>query len=188
MRRVGNLPFVDVFLLLLITTLALINPPKENGKITPQAEMIISMEWHAESPDDVDLWIMAPDRQVIGFPFKDAGHTILHRDDLGWANDAVRFEGEEFIINQNIEVADLVKTLDGTYVVTAKLFSDRDGNGQIVTIDLVVLQPYHKAIEVTINLPAAKSEITAFTFEVKEGKIVAVDTSANIKLSTVGRP
>ena len=182
-RRIGLMAFVDVFLLLLITTLALINPPQEDGKITPRSEAMLTMEWSDKQRSDIDIWVRAPDGTKVYFAKKDGTHTILHRDDLGYANDTFRDRlGQQVEIAQNIEVVDLVKLIDGEYIVSAHSFSYRDKEPVDVEIRLINIDPFYTAAKETHTFTTGNQEITYFTFIVKDSKILKVNTDTTVRI------
>lgn len=181
-RRIGMLPFVDVFLLLLIVVLALVNPPHEDGKITPKAKAMLTMEWHEDNTSDVDVWIRSPNGGIVNFISKDHGHMILKRDDLGHSNDKYKNNGDIIQIKQNIEVVDFVDLLDGTYVVNAHMYNLRDNGPTEVQIKLIQLEPFATAADETFVFITNKSENTFFTFTVKDNKIIDLDTEADVRL------
>ena len=83
-RKYNNIiPFLDVLLILLIVAMALINPIKEDAKITPRADAMLQVEWDSEINADVDTWIRLPNNEVISFVYRDAKIAVLRRDDLG---------------------------------------------------------------------------------------------------------
>ena len=181
-RRIGYLPFVDVFLLLLIVVLALINPPQEDGKITPKAEGMLTVEWDDKQKSDIDTWILAPNGDKLSFTRKDHGHMILHRDDLGISNDSIRFGSEDIVIEQNIEVVDFVKFLDGEYIVNIHDYRHRDNGPVSVTVKLIVLEPFGTYAVETKEFENTRQEKTFFSFTVKDGKIVDVNKDTRAKL------
>ena len=185
-RKIGNLFFVDTFLLLLITTLALINPPQQDGVITPKAEAMLTVEWSDKQRSDVDTWIVAPNGDKLWFASKDHGHMILHRDDLGSFNDKYRKGANEIQINQNIEVADFVKLLDGQYIVSVHMYGYRDKEPVPVTVNLLFLEPFATVARAEHTFTANKQEIPFFSFTVKDGKIINVNYDIKAKLVNVG--
>ena len=182
-RKIGNLFFVDTFLLLLITVLALINPPMEDGKITPKAEGMLTVEWSDKEKSDIDTWILAPNGDKLWFGAKDHGHMILHRDDLGITNDKIRFGTNELQIEQNIEVVDFVKFLDGEYIVNIQDYRHRDKEPVSVEVKLIILEPFATIAYETTEFEFTGQEKTLFSFTVEEGVVVKVNTNARAKLT-----
>ena len=178
------LPFVDVFLLLLITVLALINPPQEDGKITPRSEAMLTMEWDDKQKSDIDVWVLTPDGNKVYFVQKDAGHTVLHRDDLGISNDKyINERGETVYIEQNIEVLDFVTLIDGEYLVSGHDYRHRD-NGEVeVEINLIVMDPFYTAARETRTFSATNQEIPFFSFVVKDGKIIQLNPDSKVHIT-----
>lgn len=170
-RRVNNLAFVDMLLLLLIVALALISPPQP-GELEPRPEAMITTEWREDAKSDVDIWILTPTGEKVGYIGKDKGHITLVRDDTG----ALSGIG-------NHESVEIYELKDGQYVVNLHMFHKRDYDGPVpVTVEFVTFDKYHKHVHMVVELHAQNQEITCFTFEVKDGKIVDIDYDAKIKI------
>lgn len=184
-RKIGNLFFVDTFLLLLITVLALINPPMDDGVITPRSEAMLTVEWGDQLKSDIDTWILAPNGDKLSFINKDHGHMILHRDDLGNINDKIRKGSHELQIEQNIEVVDFVKLLNGEYIVSIHDYRNRDKEPVEVTVSLINIDPFATLAKEIHSFNQTNQEIAFFSFIVEDGKIVSVHT--DIKARIVGR-
>lgn len=173
------IPFIDVFLILLIVALALVNPPNEDGKITPRAEAMLTAEWDADIDNDVDIWVMAPNGDIISFRKRDGTHMILRRDDRGISSDIYGSYNED-LIDQNIENVDFMKLLDGTYIVNVDMYSFRDREPTEVHLILFEMNPFKKTVDTTTTLTAMGQELTSFEFTVKDGVIVSTDTDIQV--------
>ena len=76
----SNLAFNDLlfnimlgFVVLFIIAFLLINPPTKKDDIPMKAEWLIIVEWPPELMDDVDVWIKAPNGDLVGFKNKETG-------------------------------------------------------------------------------------------------------------------
>ena len=191
-RKYNNIiPFLDVLLILLIVAMALINPIKEDAKITPRADAMLQVEWDSEINADVDTWIRLPNNEVISFVYRDAKIAVLRRDDLGqdlYFTQPQIDDAEQFEVLQNLEVVDFQKLIDGVYVVNIHLYNLRSYDKPIdVSVELTIMDPFHKVIEKTVTIVYQSQEITLFTFTVEDGKVVDLDETAVIKIATGGR-
>ena len=191
----SNLAFVDLlfnllvgFASLFIIAFLLIQPPKEQGKIDPPVEFLITVEWNDQHHSDVDTWVKGPDGKTVNFISRDRGYVVLNRDDTGKGNDTFVINGKETSVESNIEVLEVRKNVEGEYIVNLHLFNyvAADPRGGIeVTIKLLDMKPYAQVVEKKVVLPVHKSEVTAFTFTLDEdGEVLSVDTDAKVSIVT----
>ena len=92
----SSLAFTDLlfnivlgFAFMFIIAFLLINPVEKDAEIEAKAEFMIIMEWDDQSAYDIDLWMMDPVGNIVGFPNMHAGLLHLDKDDLGQSNDSV---------------------------------------------------------------------------------------------------
>lgn len=168
-RKISNLAFVDMLLLLLIVALTMIAIPQP-GELDPRAVGLITLEWKDESNNDVDVWIRTPDGQLVGYRNKDIGYITLVRDDTGFHSGEGNHESVEFYSMK-----------DGTYVVNLHMYHMKTGPDD-VTIRFVTFDRYNKHVELVITLTKTQQERTAFTFTVEDGKVVDVDETADVRI------
>ena len=176
-RRIGNVAFVDVFLLLLIVALALINPPVDpTVEVRPKA--LLTVEWDEENASDVDTHVILPTGEHMSFVRKDiGGRVVLTRDDLGSS-----FESDGTSIPINLETTEFFALEDGTYKIAVRMFSFKSSKPVEVTINLHTITPYARKLDRTVHLVAQKHTIPIAEVKVKDGKIVEVDTDVNFRL------
>ena len=99
MKRIkykSSVAFIDLlfnitigFAMLFIIAFLLINPITKKGDVIVKAEFIITMSWPKDSKDDIDLYVMDPQKNIVYFRQRDKGLINLDRDDLGYSNDIV---------------------------------------------------------------------------------------------------
>ena len=92
----SSLAFTDLlfnillgFAFMFLIAFILINPIQKDADIEVKAEFMIIMEWDDQSAYDIDLWMMDPVGNIVGFPNMNAGLLHLDKDDLGQSNDTV---------------------------------------------------------------------------------------------------
>ena len=175
-RRIGNVAFVDVFLLLLIVALALINPPIDPTiEVRPKA--LLTVEWDKDNKSDVDTHVILPTGEHMSFVRKDIdGRVVLTRDDLGSS-----FESDGTAIPINLETTEFFALEDGTYKIAVRMFSLRD-NIVEVEVNLHTITPYARKLDRTVMLTHQKQTIPIAEFKVKDGKIIEVNTDVNFRL------
>ena len=122
--------FIDVLFSMLIAVFCLfvvafasINPRSQDKSIEQKAELVLEMTWPDGSLDDVDLWVLLPDGQKVGFNRKDPGVATLDRDDRGAYGDTYWDGTERKIIRVNREVVAIRANMPGRYVVNAHYYA-----------------------------------------------------------------
>lgn len=198
-RYKNDVSFIDllfntlllVFFMFVISFL-LINIP-DSKKIDSKAEMIVVLEWPDESYDDIDLWMMLPTGQKVGFPTKHVDLVHLERDDRGYLNDTYISQNNEVIrVIENKEVITIRGFIPGKYVVNVHVYSDNsnlvsDSSRPVAlpytaTIKLIRLNPKYEEIAITkIILTQRGQEETAFAFEITSNQKVHIIPDVNEK-------
>ena len=119
-------PEFDVFTDLLFNSLvaitfmfflsfAMINPVAEKGKVDPKAEMLVTVGWPDNSPDDVDTYVEDPLGNIVWYHTPQAGLMNLDRDDRGMFKDVIVVNGKEVANPLNQEIVSIRGLLEGEY-------------------------------------------------------------------------
>ena len=181
------------FVFLFIVAFLLINPPTKKEEAPKKAEYLIIIEWDKRSSDDIDLWVMDPNRTTVSFTRKEGGLLNLEKDDLGVANDQwITPSGERVTIPINREVVTMRGIVPGRYSIAAHVYSYRkssrvvDGeriyteDDRIITATLVKINPYGEKYRIQKSYTKRGQEITLFNFELDEdGNLTAIDDRPN---------
>ena len=145
----NTIRFVDLlfnillgFVFLFIIAFILINPVAKRAYIEMPAQYMIVMTWPGESENDMDLWVMDPNGNRVGFTQREMGFLNLDRDDLGTTTDLAMIEGKPTVIKLNREVVTLRGIVPGDYYVTAHLYTKREKEPTPVKIEVVQINPY----------------------------------------------
>ena len=145
----NTISFVDLlfnillgFVFLFIIAFVLINPVAKRADIEMPAQYMIVMTWPGESENDMDLWVMDPNGNRVGFTQREMGFMNLDRDDLGSTTDLAMIEGKPTVIKLNREVVTLRGIVPGDYYVTAHLYTKRENQPIPVKIEVIQLNPY----------------------------------------------
>jgi hypothetical protein len=72
----------------------LINSSEEEGNINTKAEVLISVQWPNEHPDDVDAVVEDPQGKLVWYHNRDSGLMHLDRDDRGNLADNINIKGD----------------------------------------------------------------------------------------------
>lgn len=177
------LGFIDITLniaqlTLILFFLAFIHMGKTDigpGKIDVSDNYIITLQWNSESTHDIDIHVMGPNKEVIGFRHQDATWGTLERDDRGTLNDVQIIDGVPLQFKLNREVIHLRNMADGQYVVNVHMYSLRDETvdlPQNIDVEMIQILPTYKVLfkqRYDGLMLANKEEFTAFAFDHIEG-------------------
>lgn len=167
--------FVSVFIGLFILAFAMITEDQKKGNIIDPAEFIIEMTWTDGSPNDVDLWVRAPDNSITYFSHKDSKVVTLDRDDLG-INNATVVDGKTYGSNTRREVISIRKIIPGTYTVNAMMYANRNDQKEPIKITIRRLNPYTEIAEKVLELQTTGEEQTATSFDMDaDGNVSGLD-------------
>ena len=95
----------------------LINSSEESGNIRSNAEVLISIQWPDEHPDDVDAIVEDPQGGLVWYHNRDSGLMHLDRDDRGVFADKMNINGKTISNPINQETVTVRKLQAGEYVV-----------------------------------------------------------------------
>jgi len=189
-RYGSNLSFNDVlfnallgFVVLFVLALLLINPITKKSDIPSKAEIMIIVEWHDESPDDIDTWVQGPLMGApISFQNKHSGSMHLDRDDLGRTSDVMMIDGEKVVIKINREVVTMRGIVKGDYFINIHVYNKAKGSKPTkYTVTVLDINPYREVYviqgEVTSRGDIVK--LPGFTLN-EEGEVTGIWTSDKI--------
>ena len=115
------------FAFLFIIAFLLIKPEQKKEDFQRKAEFVVVMEWDHDQPDDIDLYVQDPTQQKVHFRLPITNFMYLDKDDLGYANDIVKYEdGTVTKVNINREVVTIRGIIAGEYVINAHYYSSRE--------------------------------------------------------------
>jgi hypothetical protein len=194
MKRIkykSSVAFIDLlfnitigFAMLFIIAFLLINPITKKGDVIVKAEFIITMSWPKDSKDDIDLYVMDPQKNIVYFRQRDKGLINLDRDDLGYSNDIVVTDAGSYTTDFNEEHVTVRGIVPGEYIVNAHWFAKANGrvgeNNPVlsqtmeVSIKIEKLNPYKLVWTGTKTLTDAGDEVTFLRFTIdSEGAVIS---------------
>jgi len=156
------------FTFLFFCAFVLITDPEAKGKINPNAEVLISVSWAPNHPDDVDAVVEDPRGNLVWYHNKDTGLMHLDRDDRGTLQDTVVIDGQTLVSPINQETVSLRSLGPGEYVVNLLHYKSHYDEPLEVTVKIEKLNP-----SVTLEyyghheLNGAGDEVTAVRFKVE---------------------
>lgn len=154
---------------------AMINPVAESGKVDPKAEMMITVSWADNNPDDVDTYVADSIGNIVWYHRREAGLMHLDRDDRGMFKDEIAFNGKTVSNPLNQEIISIRGLSDGEYTVNIVHYIANAGNLP-VTVKVEKLNPVVKVIFYdTIMMGGTGDEKTAVRFTIQGNDIVDVN-------------
>jgi hypothetical protein len=157
---------------------AMINKPADEGKVDPKAEMMITVTWPDNNPDDVDTYVEDPASNIVWYNQREAGLMHLERDDRGMFKDTVLLDGKEIENPLNQEIVAIRGLEDGQYVVNVVHYIANGTAPLPVQVKVEKLNPTVKVIYYqTLQLKGTGDEQTAVRFTLKGQDVVDVNTT-----------
>jgi hypothetical protein len=182
-----------VFVVISAISITRMNRPAQDKAVELKAEVIIEMTWPENNFDDLDLWLLLPNGEKVGFDRKDVGVATLDRDDRGGFGDTFEGQhGEINVIRINKEVTAIRANRPGRYVVNVHYYHDfteadigaleTNRSPSPVLVKLTKLNP--RVLELanrSLALGKVGSQQTAFCFEMDTaGTISKIDHACNV--------
>lgn len=185
-----------LMLFLVITAISIpkMRKPDAGVSIEMKAELVLELTWPSGNFDDLDMWLMLPNGERVGFTNKDVGVATLDRDDRGAYGDtyfAANDKGRTEIIQVNKEVIAIRANVPGKYVVNVHYYNDfspeeigveeTDPSPNPSSIKLTKLNPTIEEIaNRKLDVGKVGSQSTALCFRLDETGLVSdVDLSCN---------
>lgn len=154
---------------------AMINKPADSGKVDPKAELMITVTWPDNNPDDVDTYVEDPAGNVVWYNQREAGLMHLDRDDRGMFKDVFLFNEKEVTNPLNQEIVSFRGLEDGEYVVNIVHYIANGTAPLPVNVKVEKLNPTVKVIYYeTLELKGSGDEKTAVRFTLQGPEVVDV--------------
>ena len=165
------------FAMMFIIAFMLISDPNEEGKVEAKAEMLITVRWPDQHPDDVDALIEGPQGEVVWYHNRDSGLMHLDRDDRGLLADRVTMDGKTVINPINQETVTVRALQSGEYTVNLLHYQSNYGEPLPVTVKVEKLNPEVSLVHYgKIDLKGTGDEQTAVRFRLdSEGNVLGTN-------------
>ena len=181
---------LQVIAFLFFIALLMVAPDSSVGKVDSKAEFLITMDWPDNHPDDIDLFVQDPLRNVAWYRRREAGFLTLDRDDRGGANDFIVVNGKKIPSPVREEIVTVRGIVPGEYTVNVSHFSATTGRPVPVNVKVQKLNPAAQVIfDNTVTVDHAGEEKTALRFWLDaEGKVVDIQERQKSLLETFRDP
>lgn len=165
-------PFTDIlfnallgFTLMLFIAMALIHPDAKTGDININAEVLITVTWPDNNPDDIDTYVRDPLGNIVWYNALEKGLMHLDRDDRGNYLDEIVINGQKVSYPLNQESVTLRGLIPGEYTVNVYHYLNPTKQPVPVTVKVEKLNPKLSVIFYeTIVLDHEGDERTAVRF------------------------
>ena len=119
----------------------LINDSQDAGSIDTKAEVLISIQWPDDHPDDVDAVVEDPQGGLVWYHNRDSGLMHLDRDDRGNLADKITSKGEVISNPINQETVTVRGLQPGEYVINLLHYKSNYQDPLPVTVKVEKLNP-----------------------------------------------
>lgn len=152
----------------------LINSSEETGNIRSNAEILISVQWPDEHPDDVDAIVEDPQGSLVWYHNRDSGLMHLDRDDRGNLADNLNINGEVVSNPINQETITVRGLQSGEYIINLLHYKSNFKEPLPVTVKVEKLNPSVELVYYGEHfLNGVGDEMTALRFYVDNQKNIS---------------
>ena len=152
----------------------LINSSEETGNIRSNAEILISVQWPDDHPDDVDAIVEDPQGSLVWYHNRDSGLMHLDRDDRGNLADNLNINGEVVSNPINQETITIRGLQSGEYIINLLHYKSNFKEPLPVTVKVEKLNPSVELVYYGEHfLNGVGDEMTALRFYVDSQKNIS---------------
>ena len=179
--REGQDAFTDLlfnsllgFAFMFAIAFVLISDPTDGGKIDSKAEILISVRWPDQHPDDVDAIVESPQGGLVWYHNRDTGLMHLDRDDRGIFADKMNVNGATISNPINQETITIRALQSGEYVVNLLHYQANYDKPLTVDVKVEKLNPEVELVYYgSHELKGVGDEKTAVRFSVDSKKNIS---------------
>ena len=152
----------------------LINSSEETGNIRSNAEILISVQWPDDHPDDVDAIVEDPQGSLVWYHNRDSGLMHLDRDDRGNLADNLNINGKVVSNPINQETITVRGLQSGEYIINLLHYKSNFKEPLPVTVKVEKLNPSVELVYYGEHfLNGVGDEMTALRFYVDSQKNIS---------------
>lgn len=184
-------PFTDMlfnvllgFAFMVFIAFSLINPTAKTGAVDLKAELLITMNWPDNDPNDMDLYVQDPAGNIVWYHAREAGLMHLDHDDRGSYREKITVNGRTIQNPLNQEIVTIRGVVPGEYVVNAHEFLANTNNKIPVSIKVEKLNPKATVIFYgthEFDHKGQEETFVRFTLD-SDGKVGDVNTGPPVSL------
>lgn len=177
-------PFLDmamgvIFVFLAVIMISTMDEPKKavTEAPVPKAEFLVTLAWDDGSPDDIDLYVRSPDRQIVYFSRRQTPLMFLDADNLGMNNSVDMPDGTVAAVPTRREVITIRAIMPGEYAVNSHFYKKNSPPGVVTHLVMTVtkLNPFAEITRAVASFDTQGQEQTLANFTVEpDGKVSSV--------------
>lgn len=165
------------FAFLFFIAFAMINPIAETGEIDTEVEILITVSWPDNHPDDIDTYVQDPAGNIVWYNRREAGLMHLDRDDRGQYRDVLLINGQEIVNPLNQESVSLRGLMDGEYVVNVVHYIATTVDPVQVTVKVEKMNPaVHILYYGDVTMTGTGDERTVVRFTLTGDEVSDINT------------
>ena len=154
------------------------NLEAQQGNITSKAEMLVTVSWPDNHPDDVDTYVEDPQGNIVWYHVMEAGLMNLDRDDRGDYKNTIVVNGKTIRNPVREEIVTMRGLIAGEYVVNIHHYLATTPDAVPVSVKVEKLNPKVEMVFYDrLFLDHTGDEKTAVRFTIDEnGKVTDINT------------
>jgi hypothetical protein len=155
-----------------------INSDAKQGKIDTKAQILVTVSWPDNHPDDIDTYVEDPQGNIVWYHVMEAGVMSLDRDDRGDYKNTLVVNGKTIRNPIRQEIVQMRALIPGEYVVNIHHYLATTPDPVPVSVTVEKINPKVEVIFYDrLFLDHTGDEKTAMRFTVGEdGKITDINT------------
>jgi hypothetical protein len=155
-----------------------INTDAKQGKVDTKAEMLVTVSWPDNHPDDIDTYVEDPQGNIVWYHVMEAGLMHLERDDRGDYKNTIVVNGVTIRNPIREEIVALRGLIAGEYVVNVNHYLATTPDPVPVSVKVEKINPKVEVVYyVRLILDHTGDEKTAVRFTIgADGKVTDINT------------
>ena len=155
-----------------------INSEAKQGNIDTKAQMLVTVSWPDNHPDDIDTYVEDPQGNIVWYHVMEAGMMSLDRDDRGDYKNMILVNGKTIRNTIREEIVQMRALIPGEYVVNIHHYLATTPDPVPVSVTVEKINPKVEIVYYDrLFLDHTGDEKTAVRFTVGEdGKITDINT------------
>ena len=155
-----------------------INSEAKHGNIDTKAQMLVTVSWPDNHPDDIDTYVEDPQGNIVWYHVMEAGMMSLDRDDRGDYKNMILVNGKTIRNTIREEIVQMRALIPGEYVVNIHHYLATTPDPVPVSVTVEKINPKVEIVYYDrLFLDHTGDEKTAVRFTVSEdGKITDINT------------
>ena len=155
-----------------------INSEAKQGNIDTKSQMLVTVSWPDNHPDDIDTYVEDPQGNIVWYHVMEAGMMSLDRDDRGDYKNMILVNGKTIRNMIRQEIVQMRALIPGEYVVNVHHYLATTPDPVPVSVTVEKINPKVEIVYYDrLFLDHTGDEKTAVRFTVGEdGKITDINT------------